>query len=60
MGEKKWCVLVRRNGKTYLKDRFATEDEAIRDCEQWGWRYDNGNTSYTMLIEYDSPITERR
>lgn len=55
-----WDVIVTRNGKKYLKDRFATEDEAIRDCEQWGWSYDNGKYRYSMHIEYDSGVTERR
>ena len=52
MRKNRYCVIgtakASRQEVVILSD--ATEEEALRECEQWGWSYDDGEKSYWIEV----------
>ncbi len=46
-------VIIRnkRTGKPAIYGTYATEEQATKECEEWGWSYDDGKESYFMEYE---------
>lgn len=47
---KKYNVLItdKETGEVSVLKTVDTEAEATRECEGWGWNYDDGEKSYWM------------
>lgn len=41
----------KRTGKTAIYGTYAIEEQATKECEEWGWTYDDGKESYFMECE---------
>lgn len=50
----------KRTGKTAIYGTFAEESQAVKECEEWGWSYDDDKESYFMEYEeiQDNNIVE--
>ena len=44
-------ITNRKTGEITILETDLTERQAERECEQWGWMYDDGYQSYYMSYE---------
>lgn len=44
-------AINKRTREEHVKEVFRTEAEALKMCEEWGWSYDDGTTSYWLEYE---------
>ena len=51
-------ITSRTNGSNYIIDRNITEAKAEKQCEEWGWIYNDGTDSYYMSYEESTITTE--
>ena len=48
-----WNVFYTRKStrEQFLYGTFATEEQALKVCEEWGWEYDDGHESFWLSYE---------
>lgn len=51
-------ITKRKDGTKSILAYNIPEERAERECEQWGWMYDDGKDSYYMGYEESSVTTE--
>ena len=46
----RWFTLItdKKTNATAILDIYSTKEKAIKECEEWGWNYDDGTKSYWM------------
>ena len=44
-------ITNRKTGERSILEEGLTERQAEKECEEWGWMYDDGKQSYYMSYE---------